>query len=65
MHTEVEPGESARDLADGEREPVDRDERRITAIIRAFGPMLEPERHVDVATLRKIDAALRGDRSDD
>lgn len=65
MHTETEPGDTARDVVHPQTEPADREERRVEAILRAFRHLIEGEPQADLTTLRKIDHALRGDTADD
>lgn len=63
MHPEIESSDSTRDPE--QREPGDREERRIDALQRIYRRVLEDEQRMGSTTLRQIDAALRGEPADD
>lgn len=65
MQTEIESGDPAAELVLDRPELRDREERQVEALQRMYGRVLEDEDRLGATTLKKIDAALRGEPSDD
>lgn len=65
MQTEIESSDPADGLVLHETEPMDREERQVEALQRMYGRVLEDEDRLGVTTLKKIDAALRGEPAED
>jgi hypothetical protein len=65
VQTEIESPDPAADQVSHEIEPMDREERQIEAVQRMYRRVLADEDHLGATTLKKIDAALRGDASDE
>jgi hypothetical protein len=61
MQTEIAPSDSASDRVPDQAEPTDREERRLEALQRMYGRVLEAEERSGVKTLKRIDAAVRGE----
>lgn len=64
MQTEIESSDPAAEQVNHEIEPMDREERQIDALQRMYRRVLGDEDRLGATTLKKIDAALRGDASD-
>ena len=64
MQTEIESSDPA-DEPVHETEPMDREERQVEALQRMYGRVLEDEERLGATTLKRIDAALRGEPADD
>jgi hypothetical protein len=65
VQTEIESTDPAAEQVNHETEPMDREERQIEALQRVYRRVLEDEDRLGATTLKKIDAALRGDASDE
>jgi hypothetical protein len=65
VQTEIESPDPAAEQVNHETEPMDREERQIEALQRVYRRVLEDEDRLGATTLKKIDAALRGDASDE
>ena len=64
MRTEIDSSDPADELVH-ETEPMDREERQVEALQRIYGRVLEDEDRLGATTLKRIDAALRGEPADD
>jgi hypothetical protein len=65
VQTEIESPNPAAEQVNHETEPMDREERQVEALQRVYRRALEDEDRLGATTLKKIDAALRGDASDE
>jgi hypothetical protein len=65
VQTEIESPDPAAEQVSHEIEPMDREERQIVAVQRMYRRVLADEDRLGATTLKRIDAALRGDASDE
>lgn len=65
MRTEIQSPDPAAEQVNHETEPMNREERQVEALQRMYRRVLADEDRLGATTLTKIDAALRGDATDE